>query len=331
MENEQKDRLSVIEFTQKYGHLIIAALAFIAFGFFFAPILKVVLVDGGSQNISLYHIANGSYKHSWSMYLTVSFLLLGIVFVLLKNVNKTFSSLGTLLLIMAIVMLSLEKKIFELDSMFEDVDFAWGFIVSVACLTLSAFLSLSLFYSVDKMTVRDIAEEGMLIALAFVLNLVKLFPAPTGGSVNLQMLPLFILAMRHGPTHGLIAGGIIYGLITVATDGYGFACYPFDYLIGFGSVAIVGAFKPLIFNRFYEEGRPGKGYILSESMIAVSTILATAVRFFGSTASSVIVWDYSFQAAALYNSMYIPISGGIAAIIIMASFKFIRMFNDRFP
>ena len=101
-------------------------------------------------------------------------------------------------------------------------------------MTLSAGLSLSQSYDETDFTIRDIAEDGILIAAAFGLNFIKIPVGPTGGSINLQMLPLMIIALRRGPFHGLVSGGIVYGLLTCLTDGYGFACYPFDYLIGRG-------------------------------------------------------------------------------------------------
>jgi thiamine transporter len=184
------------------------------------------------------------------------------------------------------------------------------------------------------MSVRDIAEEGMLIALAFILNLIRLFKAPTGGSVNLQMLPLFILAIRHGPTHGFISAGIVYALLSFATDGYPIQCLPFDYIIGFGGVAVLGAFRPLIFNKnvMNEEDSKTKGVVLGLSMILIGGILATGIRFIGSTISSVVgPWGLDWKAAMLYNSIYIPASGGLATVLTMALYPALIQLERRFP
>lgn len=332
MENQEN---KFVSFTQKYGHYIVGALAFIALGLMFAPLLGVGLV-GNDGRLAYVTLANAFTKdgpqYSWFMIVAASLTLIGGVLVLFKNKNKTFSALGILTLIIALVFFALIKKVFKLDERYQSVDIAAGFIASIAFLSLATLLSLTLFYSVEKMTVRDIAEEGMLIALAFVLNLITFFKAPTGGSVNLQMLPLFILALRHGPTHGLISAGIVYGLISMATDGYTFACYPFDYLIGFGSVAIIGAFKPQILNKYLDESKPlTKGYVIGESFLFLAGVLATFVRFVGSTLSSIIVWEYSFKAAALYNSIYIPVSGALALLSTMLLLPAIVQLNKRFP
>ena len=42
-------------------------------------------------------------------------------------------------------------------------------------------------------TVRMLCEGAVMIALALVLGLLKPFELPQGGSISLEMLPLFIL------------------------------------------------------------------------------------------------------------------------------------------
>lgn len=329
MENEEN---KYVVFTQKYGHYIIAALAILAFGFLFLPLLKVIPESGDAFNLALYSYVNSPIRLKWTMYLAVAFLLTGIVFVLLKDVQKAFLPIGTYCLILAVVLIALTRKFYKLG-LVEDasVKMMYGLYLSIAFVSLAALFALTLSYSKEKMTVRDIAEEGMLLALAFVLNLITFYKAPTGGSVNLQMLPLFILAIRHGPTHGLVACGIIYGFLTMVTDGYGFACYPFDYLIAFGGIAVLGAFKPLIFNKLREQGKTAQSYVLGLSMILVGGILATGFRFAGSLMSSVFIWEYSLLEGIVYNLSYVPLSGGLATALTMALYPALVVLNDRFP
>ena len=40
--------------------------------------------------------------------------------------------------------------------------------------------------------VRVLCEGGILLALALVLNALKLYTLPNGGSISLEMLPVFI-------------------------------------------------------------------------------------------------------------------------------------------
>ena len=84
-------------------------------------------------------------------------------------------------------------------------------------------------------TVKDIAEIAILSALAIVLDrLVRIPLGATGGSVNISMVPLYVIALRHGWFKSFIAGGVIYGLITCLFDGYGLICYPLEYFVAFG-------------------------------------------------------------------------------------------------
>ncbi|MCR5079680.1 MAG: energy-coupled thiamine transporter ThiT [Bacilli bacterium] len=178
----------------------------------------------------------------------------------------------------------------------------------------------------ESFNVRDITETGVLIAAAIGLNFLKLFSMPTGGSVNLQMLPLFLLALRRGPLKGFIGAGIVYGLISVLIDGYSLPCYPFDYLLGFGSVLVLGLFQPFIF------GKDQVNYNLKgEIFLLIGCILATTVRFIGGCVSSVLLWDTDVVGAMAYNVGYVYVSGGIAMAIIMALYGPLAMINNRFP
>jgi thiamine transporter ThiT len=197
------------------------------------------------------------------------------------------------------------------------------------CSTFAVFAagaSLVPSFRKNALTVRDIAEDGVLIAMAFGLNFLKLFAAPTGGSVNLQMLPLMLIALRHGPFHGFLCGGLIYGLLTCLTDGYGFATYPFDYLIGFGSVAVLGFFRPLIF------GPNQKGYNLKgEIFLFIGGVASTALRYVGGTVSSMVVYQADLVYALWYNSIYITVSGAFAFAVIMALYGPLVPVNALFP
>ena len=206
----------------------------------------------------------------------------------------------------------------------DSVHFA-SVVPTISYLVLSV-LVLSFASDDVKFTTRDIAESGVLIAAALVLNFVKLFPAPTGGSVNLQMLPLFILAIRKGPVKAFIGCGIVYGLISCLTDGYGIATYPFDYLLGFGSTAIIGLFSKQILTENKDTYN-----IKGEIFILIGVVLATSMRFIASTISSMLLYDYDMVPAMLYNVGYIYISAGISGVIIMALYGPILKINRLFP
>ena len=281
-------------------------------------------------DVHLWDYFNNSNPMNWTMWITLGLIVIGVVFALLSKRKKNFATLTSLSFIIAACLLFLSREFFNDNASvianYNDASIGYGASLSIIFLAIGALFALIFDYSKNEFTIRDIAEDGILIALAFGLNFVKIPLGSSGGSANFQMLPLMIIALRHGPAHGLIAAGLIYGLLTCLTDGYGFATYPFDYLIGFGSVAIMGFFSKLILV-------PGqKGYTLKgELHLLLAGFLSTLVRFVGSSASSMVVYGYSFSAAIAYNAVYISVSGALAIAILMALYGPLCQINSLFP
>ncbi len=203
--------------------------------------------------------------------------------------------------------------------------FSSGTLVMAVLLFVSAIVSLSLSTQEVSISIRDISEIGILSALAIALQFIRIPVGASGGSINLGLVPLSVIALRHGPTKGFIAGGLVYGLITCLTDGYGFQTYPFDYLIGFGSIACLGFFSKLVFSG--KEGWNKWGFLY----IAIGSILMTLVRLFGSTVSSMVIYGYNLPAAIAYNGVYIPVTGAITLACLEALYIPMARVNLLFP
>ena len=157
---------------------------------------------------------------------------------------------------------------------------------------------------------RDITEIGILCGLAIVLDtFVKIPIAISGGSINIAMFPLIFIALHKGWFKGFIAGAIIFGIITCLIDGYGFATYPFDYFIAFGSVAIVGFFRNLIIS----EKLTAKNYIF----FAISILLCMTVRFFSHTISGIIIYELDFVGSMVYQLPYILPTAAVLLVILV--------------
>ena len=104
-----------------------------------------------------------------------------------------------------------------------------------------------------KIKLIQIVETGIMLALATVLSMLKIYQAPFGGAVTLlSMLPLIIIALRYKTKWGIITG-VVYGLIQLLLDsgkmaGWGlslqaiFGSIAFDYLIAFGVLGFAGLF-----------------------------------------------------------------------------------------
>lgn len=327
----------VDDFFLKYGWIIAAACGIIAILFLLGTIvtLKQKIPLEGEEvkkvytDIHLWHFFQNKYKYGWTMFVTIGVLFGGSICAALSLVKRNFASASSMLYFLAIPLLALSAKFFEESGIeyLSGAEFGWGAVCALAFSIIGAVIALSLEFSENTFITKQIAEDGVLIAAAFILNLIKIPLGATGGSANFQMLPLFIIALRHGPAHGLICGGIIYGLMTCLTDGYGFACYPFDYLIGFGSVMVVGFFRKLILSE-KQTGYNLKG----ELFILLACTIATLIRFIGSTASSMIVYGVpTLTEAMAYNAIYIPVSGLIATAVLMGAYGPIAKINSIYP
>lgn len=336
-ENESKEGSffedKIRPFFKKWGFLFTIAFIAISIVFLFGPIVIVKFKNGEgvkwSESINLISYLNG-FGDGRTMDFTLIILIIGLGCAVAGHWKEEIGVLGTLFCLVGACFLILAKAFAvdyasELEN-FKSIEIAWGGALSIAFAVFAAGASLVPSFRKNTLTVRDIAEDGVLIAMAFGLNFLKLFAAPTGGSVNLQMLPLMLIALRHGPFHGFLCGGLIYGLLTCLTDGYGFATYPFDYLIGFGSVAVLGFFRPLIF------GPNQKGYNLKgEIFLFIGGVASTALRYIGGTVSSMVVYQADLVYALWYNSIYITVSGAFAFAVIMALYGPLVRVNALFP
>lgn len=171
------------------------------------------------------------------------------------------------------------------------------------------------------LTVRGITEMALLVAMAVLLDqrFTKIsFGA--GQSISLTMLPLFIIALRFPLFDSFIGIGIIYGFITMLTDGYGITTYPLDYLLAYGSIAVAAFFQPLIFKKY-------KAIIFNYIFVVLSVIPAIILRIWWSSVSSMVFWDYTFGAAILYNAPTMLSSAALVAFMLILLYPTLLMFQ----
>ena len=97
-------------------------------------------------------------------------------------------------------------------------------------------------------------ECAIMVALATVLSMIRLYKLPLGGSVTLlSMLPICIFSIRWGLGWGSICG-VLYAALQLFLDlaevlTWGLTpaaligCLLFDYLIAFSVIGLAGAFR----------------------------------------------------------------------------------------
>ena len=329
------------------AYLIAIVMNLAIVGFLFGPLLTYeTKYYVGEEKIKEYYSANiikllnGSITPSWVFIVQLVFVSISIISLIValfvRNQKKANDSVVAIILIDLALLVAysiLAKEIFsyfagdmEMIANFNGAQVGWasGVIIFLTAVEFFAVISVS---SYSKQSVQGLAEDAMLIAAAFILNFIKIPLGATGGSINFQMLPLMLIALRRGPVTGFVCGGFIYGLITCLTDGYGFATYPFDYLIAFGSVAVMGFFSKFILPT--EENK--YPLWLSEILVFAAGLLSTFIRFVGSTTSSMVIYGYQFVPALAYNALYIPLSGAAAVLVLMIALPALQKLNRKYP
>lgn len=92
---------------------------------------------------------------------------------------------------------------------------------------------------------RILAEAALMIALAVVLDALRLYTLPQGGSITVgEMVPLLFLALRRGSKVGIFAGAI-FGIIDLYFEPFVYNPFQFllDYPLAFGALGLAGLFS----------------------------------------------------------------------------------------
>lgn len=309
----------------KWGSLIamVALSIWVIFG-------QILIVDSGE--VSLFSMF--SDPNSFTAVIVIALLVLNLMVVIL-NVSLSnevkwlpLTSAGILLLTSVIyfylpeIYIAINQIDDEVVSVFHGS--------SILINGFSSFLLMIIYiresFKKFNMTVKDIAEMASLVGLSLVLDLAifKLKVVPNGGSISLVMLPLFILSLRKGPLKGFIACGIVFGFINCIIDGYGIVTYPLDYLLGFGSIALAGFFKPLVFNV------EGKMTVSSSLFLVLAIFLGCFGRLVFSTISGMVIYETAFVDSVWYQLSYIGPSSAIVLVALFLLYKPLIAINKRF-
>ena len=331
-------------FFKKIAWLVSVAAGIAAVLFLLAPVLQIKIEHADETtekyNVALPQLVDSSLTRPWIIIaaivlLAIAMVSIAISFVMKKlgknKIQRALVAASAFVYALTFAYLFGYKEIFtyfayDLIEDFDKASISWGLATSMAFSAFGGVLALSSTDYLEESGIRGLAEDGVFVSLAFAFSYIKIPIQAGGGSINFQMLPLMVIALRRGPLHGFVAGGIVYGALTCLTDGYGFATFPFDYLIGFGSVAALGFFRSLILSP------EQKGYNLKgEIFLIVGGVIATLLRMVGSMMSSMVIYGLDFVSALEYNGLYIPISGAIAVGGIAALYGPLAKINSLLP
>ncbi len=166
----------------------------------------------------------------------------------------------------------------------------------------------------DSRRTRVLIEIALSVALAAVLAMLTVWRMPQGGSVSLNMLPLFIIALRRGPGAG-VAAGALYGGVDFLVNPYIIHWIQplLDYPVAYGLVGLAG-FVSRPVRSALEKARFARAIAWTAIGVVIGGIgryvahFISGIVFFGSFApEGQPVWLYS----ALYNT-YVPVSSAVA-------------------
>jgi len=176
----------------------------------------------------------------------------------------------------------------------------------------------------DKRRTRILLEIALTIALATVLGMFTVWRMPQGGSVSLEMLPIFVLALRRGLGPGVVAGAL-YGLVDLMVNPFivHWAQLLLDYPVAYLLVGLAGLGAGAV-DRELARGRR----LQAAGVMTAGIAAGSAARYLAHVISGVIffseyapagqpVWAYS----AVYN-LYVPVAAAgclVAALVIVPS------------
>ena len=159
---------------------------------------------------------------------------------------------------------------------------------------------------------KTLVEGAIMIALATVLSLIKIYKLPWGGSITLlSMLPIAVFSLRHGVYKGLgvsfvfaliqLFQGIVFdglfawGLTPLMLIG----CIMLDYILPFTSLGIAGIFR--------EKGLAGQ--LIGITIAILSRLLCHFLSGVVIFASMGMLWEgfyteNSWIYSIIYNASY---------------------------
>ncbi len=186
----------------------------------------------------------------------------------------------------------------------------------------------------NHQTVMRLCITAMLIALAAVLSMVKIYKLPLGGAITLfSMVPITFIAVKYGNVWGLFSSfvySLIQFLFAILFDGiFAWGLTPeilvgaifFDYIFAFTALGLAGVFR--------KKGDMGVilGIVLSMSLRFISHFLSGIIFF-----QSFEVFNNPYIYSLAYNGSYMlpELIMTTAMVIFLVKNKEVKKFFEKF-
>ncbi|MBP3706752.1 MAG: energy-coupled thiamine transporter ThiT [Clostridia bacterium] len=175
----------------------------------------------------------------------------------------------------------------------------------------------------SKKPVYVLSECAIFIAVAIVLSIIPEIPiGAVGGSIGFGMIPLFIIAYRHGYKYSFISG-FVFSILYVTVGGkwgYGLPSVLLDYVLAYTIIGIAGFFggAAKCKGKLFEVGV----FLGCLARYAVS-VLSGVVLYGITTATEIgcIVTSNALIYSLIYNGLYM-LPNTIIAIVAMALLRY---------
>lgn len=172
-----------------------------------------------------------------------------------------------------------------------------------------------------KLDAKTIVLIAMFVAIAFVLNMIKLFRMPYGGSVSLcSMMPIMMLSVLLGTKAGLL-GGLVLGILSMMDGVYIIHPVQFllDYILPYTLLGLAGLWG------YQNKVKLCLGALLAVLLSVSCNILSGAIYFGAYAPEGMNPWIY----AILYNGMTNGLEGllSIIALLLMPLQRFAQTLN----
>ena len=170
----------------------------------------------------------------------------------------------------------------------------------------------------NQKNTKKLVTCSVMVALATVLSLIKVYKLPLGGSITLlSMLPICILSLKYGLKWGF-ASAFVYSLFQFAlglqdimswglTTKMWIGTIIFDYLLAFTLLGIAGIFK--------NKGLPGivAGISIALSLRFVSHFISGCIFFdIWSEWDNVYLYSIAYNGSFMLPELIFTVAGAIA-------------------
>lgn len=158
-----------------------------------------------------------------------------------------------------------------------------------------------------KLNIKSLTTSALMVALAMILDQIKLFQMPQGGCVTLfGMLPIILLGYMLGTKYGVL-GGFCVGILNLIFGGY--VIHPIQLFVDY-----IAAFSVMGLSGLVRDKKNGltKGYILGVMLRYICFVISGTV-FFGDYAPDNF---NAFTWSVWYNLTFVAVEAIMTLIVI---------------